>query len=66
MDVLWLILVVLAWLVLLKWVLPRFKLTGCGPGKCGCHPSEAAAAAPPAGPERPASSPASPNHPVHP
>lgn len=34
MDLLWLMLVVLAWLVLLKWVLPRFKLTGCGRACC--------------------------------
>jgi hypothetical protein len=38
MDVLWFILVVLVWLACLKWVGPRFKLTGCGPGKCAGPP----------------------------
>lgn len=66
MDVLWLILVVLAWLVLVKWVLPRFKLTGCGPGKCSCHPPEVSASASAADPDRPASAPAPSNHSVHP
>jgi len=66
MDLLWLIGVVLAWGVLLKWVVPRFKLTACGRAGCTAAPPPPAdgprppppppaadAPAPPACPDRP-------------